>query len=194
MWNRTKMHTNELVFKEQELVEERMLHYNQRHVQTARTDRYFWLFLADSMEGRKTACCGASARSVAMRVVFVGMIIVTGACLTITLLMVTRKMHTGNNRHTPGDRKSDGCRREVKQAALPLLSVCQLWSQPLCPAKRQNINLTWLEWAELTAPDHRPKYLWSVLSLLSEGYRKEVKTQAVRAQYITVWNTGLWLV
>lgn len=54
------------------------------------------------MERGKTVCCGLSARSVAMRVVFIGMIIVTAVCLTLTILMFTKKKHTGKSRHTPG--------------------------------------------------------------------------------------------
>lgn len=76
--------------------------YYRRHVETLRTDTHFCLSFADSMERGKRACCGASARSVAMRVVFIGMILVTGTCLTLLILMLTKETHTGNNRHAPG--------------------------------------------------------------------------------------------
>lgn len=102
------MYTNETdvpVLKEHEGVEERTLHQGKClmcHQKHAITDTHFCVFLADSMERGKTACCGASARSVAMRAVFIGMFIVTAVCLTLTILMFTKETHKGNKRHTPG--------------------------------------------------------------------------------------------
>lgn len=127
------------------------------------------------MERRKN--CGASSLSVAMRVVFIGMFIVTGACATLNTLKLTKETHTGKNRQTPGTGSQEPADRKSNKMALTLLSFRQLRRKPHCPAKSQKINLTWLEWAEPTAPDHQPKYLWSALSLGCEGYSQEVKTQ-----------------
>lgn len=67
-------------------------------------------FLTNSMVRKKTVCCGASALEVSLAILLVT---VTGVCVTLIALMVTRKTHTGNKRHTlrtesqmPAERKS----------------------------------------------------------------------------------------